>query len=352
VSRRSTTLIKAALSALHYSGADRLAAPLTAGNGVIFMLHHVTPAPVPEFAPNRILAITPEFLDEVITLVLRAGFEPIAMDALPERLASPGTRPFACFTFDDGYRDNRDHALPVFRKHAVPFTIYVPSSFADGEGDLWWLNLETALRRLDAIRIELNGEQLTFQTRTAAQKSQVFHSVYWTLRSMAERQARAIVSRLCAEAGIDPRSACRELAMGWDELRALDRDPLVSIGAHTCRHLALAKLDAGEAEREINDSVSRIEAELGRPCRHFSYPYGDEGSAGPREFALTRAAGIATAVTTRKGLIRPRHAAQLTGLPRLSLNGDYQQTRYVRALLSGLPFAMRDAVNRVRRSAA
>lgn len=352
MSRRSTSLIKAALSALHYSGADRLAAPLAGGAGVIFMLHHVSPEPVPEFAPNRILTITPGFLDEVIGLVLAAGFDPISMDAVPHRLASPDNRLFACFTFDDGYRDNRDHALPVFRKHGVPCTIYVPSSFADGCGDLWWLNLEEAVRRLDRVRVELNGKERSFQTGTVAEKSRAFHDIYWALRSIDERTARAIVAHLCEQAGIDFLAAGRKLVMSWDELRALDHDPLVTIGAHTCYHLALAKLDADEAMREISDSVARIEAELGRPCRHFSYPYGDEKSAGPREFALARAAGVSTAVTTRKGLIRPRHADQLTGLPRLSLNGDYQQTRYVKALLSGVPFAMRDAVKRAMSRAA
>ncbi|MBN9291936.1 MAG: polysaccharide deacetylase, partial [Hyphomicrobium denitrificans] len=45
-----------------------------------------------------------------------------------------------------------------------------------------------------------------------------------------------------------------------------------------------------------------------------------------------------------KGLIRAAHADAMTALPRLSLNGDYQDARYVKVLLSGLPFALRDGV--------
>ena len=77
----------------------------------------------------------------------------------------------------------------------------------------------------------------------------------------------------------------------------------MTIGAHTRRHIALAKLTLAEARAEIEESVRRIERETGRACRHFSYPYGDEASAGAREFALVKEMGLKTAVTTRKGLI-------------------------------------------------
>ena len=128
--------------------------------------------------------------------------------------------------------------------------------------------------------------------------------------------------------------------MNWDEIRRLAADPLVTIGAHTRRHFALAKLTLAEARAEIEESVRRIEREIGKPCRHFSYPYGDEASAGQREFDLAKELGLKTGVTTRKGLIHPRHAGELTALPRVSLNGDYQKPRYVKVLLSGAPFAL------------
>jgi peptidoglycan/xylan/chitin deacetylase (PgdA/CDA1 family) len=134
--------------------------------------------------------------------------------------------------------------------------------------------------------------------------------------------------------------------MSWDELRELVRDPLVTIGAHTRGHYALAKLSEGEARAQMADSIARIENELGRPCRHFSYPYGCEQSAGEREFRLAEELGVETAVTTQKGLLYPEHAHELTALPRLSLNGDFQDIRYVKALLSGVPFALMNTLKR------
>jgi peptidoglycan/xylan/chitin deacetylase (PgdA/CDA1 family) len=349
MSQRSTRLFKAALSALHYSGADGLFAPFTAGNGVIFMLHQVTPEPPRDFEPNRILKVTPEFLETVIRQVRASGFDVIAMDDVPDRLKSPDTnRPFAVFTLDDGYKDNRDYAYPVFKRFGVPFTIYVASDFADGRGDLWWLSLEEAVRRLPEITLQMNDGRRHFGLASDAEKEAAFEALYWWLRTLPEDRARAIVQELAHAAGLDPYSLCRDLVMDWDELRALAADPLVTIGAHTCTHLALAKLSESAVRAEISESVRRIEHELGRPCRHFSYPYGCEKSAGDREFAIAKELGMATAVTTRKGLLRASEADALTALPRLSLNGDFQEAHYVKVLLSGAPFAFWNMINRLR----
>jgi len=61
---------------------------------------------------------------------------------------------------------------------------------------------------------------------------------------------------------------------------------------------------------------------------------------------LAREAGAVTATTTRKGFILSRHADRMTALPRVSLNGDYQDLRYVRVMLSGAPFALLQAMGR------
>ena len=166
MSRRSTTLLKTALAAVHYSGAGSLLAPYTRGAGVIFMLHHVDPAPPQAFEPNRILKVTPDFLDAVVREVIEAGFDIIPLDDVRARLEhAEGERPFACFTLDDGYRDNRDYAYPIFRRYDAPFTIYVPSDFADGRGDLWWLTFEKVLRAAPQITLAMRGDDAPLPPR-------------------------------------------------------------------------------------------------------------------------------------------------------------------------------------------
>ncbi|MFZ0850555.1 MAG: polysaccharide deacetylase family protein [Hyphomicrobiaceae bacterium] len=344
MSRRSTGWLKLLLTALHYSGADRLVAPLTRGVGAIFTLHHVRPEKPAAFEPNRILKVTPQFLEAALQQVRRAGFDIISLDEAHFRLLEGDFRPFVCLTFDDGYRDNLEYAYPIFKRHNLPFAVYVATDFADGRGDLWWLALEKAIHRLNALTAKIDGSDRRLSCATVAEKDATFHCLYWWLRRIDEDDARAFVAQLCQLADFDPSSLCTDLAMRWDEIRQLAADPIVTIGAHTRRHFALAKLTLAEARAEIAQSMWRIERELGRPCRHLSYPYGDESSAAAREFELARELGARTGVTTRKGLIQRRHVAAMTALPRVSLNGDYQHPRYVKVFLSGAPFALSRAL--------
>ncbi|HYD15168.1 MAG TPA: polysaccharide deacetylase family protein [Hyphomicrobium sp.] len=346
MSRKTTALTQAALSLLHATGAGGLLAPFTRGKGVIFTLHNVRPEPPEAFEPNRILKITPEFLETAIETVQKAGYDIVSLDEAARRMKSTEpSQPFACFTFDDGYRDNRDFAYPVFKKHGLPFAIYVATDYADGHGELWWFVLENAIRKADRVRLTLDGVEREFESGTIEAKYDAFHEIYWALRDRPEVELRAAVRRIAEEAGYDWSALCRDLVMTWDELRELAADPLVTIGAHTRRHFAVGKLAEDDARAEIAESVVRIEGELGRPCRHFSFPYGDSCAAGERDFAIAKSLGLETAVTTRKDVMRGSYT--MTSLPRVSLNGDYQEPRYVEVMMTGVPFRIFDAAKAV-----
>ncbi|MEZ5924957.1 MAG: polysaccharide deacetylase family protein [Hyphomicrobiaceae bacterium] len=348
-SRRTTRLIKAGLTTLFYTGGHRVMAPLTQGVGAIFMLHHVTPEPRQDFDPNGILRVTPEFLDRAIQVALDSGFDIVSLDEAHFRLAEGlHERPFACFTFDDGYRDNLTYAYPIFKRYNLPFAIYVPSAFADGNGDLWWLTLETIFANVDHLTIKMDGEVKEFDCSTTIAKETAFEETYWWLRSINEDEARAVVHDLCRSAGVDPSEHGRSLPMSWDEIRMLAEDPRVTIGSHTRQHFALAKLSQSQAQQEIELGTERIAREIGRRPEHLSYPYGSACAAGAREFRLAKELGYKTAVTTRKGLIYAEHGAHLTALPRVSLNGDYQDERYLRVFLTGAPFAVWNGFKRLQ----
>jgi peptidoglycan/xylan/chitin deacetylase (PgdA/CDA1 family) len=328
------------LSALHFSGADSMIAPLTRGIGAIFMLQHVSPEPPSKFEPSRALRVTPQFLERAIRQVQASGFEIVSLDEAHFRLIEGEYRSrFACFTFDDGYRDNLEHAYPVFKRHDLPFAVYLPTDYVDGRGDLWWLALELVIAKVSALTAKIDGTMRRLKCGTPAEKNSAYRSIYWWLRRIDEADARAFVRELCRGIDVDPDTLSAELTMNWDEVRQLAADPLVTVGAHTRRHYALARLTLAEAQAEIAESVRRIERETGRPCRHFSYPYGDAAAAGQREFDLVKELGLRTGVTTRRGLIHPRHACELTALPRVSLSSDCQKPRYVKVMLNGAPFA-------------
>lgn len=149
-----------------------------------------------------------------------------------------------------------------------------------------------------------------------------------------------MVRALADRYDVDMAADSARLIMNWDELRNYAADPLVTIGAHTKGHFAISKLPEERALAEMTGSADRIEREFGKRPIHFSFPYGDPGSAGPRDFALAWQAGFKTALTTRKGMLFSAHRRHLTALPRVSLNGEYQSLTYTALYLLGAPFAL------------
>lgn len=338
---RQPNRIGKALLALHGARAHRAASSYLGGIGVIFMLHRVCPDAGAEFAPNRLLEVTPQFLDETITLVRELGYHTVSLNEATRRLRAGETgERFAVFTLDDGYRDNFTQALPVFVRHQVPFTVYLATDMPDGTAEIWWVALERVIAATHEICAHLSGRECVMPTRTPSEKQAAYERIYWHLRARPEATLRAEVRRLAAAHDIDMAALTRELAMSWDELRSLEAQPLASIEAHTAAHVALAAQSAEAARLDIARGLARHEAELGTRPTHFSYPYGDAESAGERDFELARSFGFVSATTTRKGLIQRHHARDMMRLPRLSLNGLYQDRRMLEVLLSGLPFAM------------
>jgi peptidoglycan/xylan/chitin deacetylase (PgdA/CDA1 family) len=343
------TVIRAGLGAFYLTGVHHLLQPLFAGVGAIFMLHHVRPRRDAEFQPSRHLEVAPEFLRAMLVHLRSRGIDVISMDQAHRRLIEHNfSRRFACFTLDDGYRDNRDFALPVMREFDAPLTVYVTSDFAQGTGRLWWVALEMVIAKASAIELAIGEVAVRLDASTPAAKQTAFHRLHDWLRSLpGEHDIGCEIAALCTRHGVDEAAICRELCMSWDELKPFADDPLVTIGAHTVTHCNLARQTEEVASHEMANGRARIEEALQRPVVHLAYPYGDRTAAGAREFALARAAGFKTAVTTRPGMLFPESADHLTALPRVSLNGNYQDTRIFPVLTSGAATAMWNGFRRI-----
>jgi peptidoglycan/xylan/chitin deacetylase (PgdA/CDA1 family) len=338
-----TSLIRLGLETLYHTRAHVALEPACRGIGVIFTLHRVAApgaASGPEFGPNGCLEISAEFLDAVIARVRDLGLDLVGIDEAQRRIVEPDGTRFAAFTIDDGYRDSLDVALPVFRRHRCPFTVYVASGLIDRTVNLWWVVLERVIAGADTIRIPLEGRVRTFACENDRDRQAAFEAIYWPLRAMGESGKLHAVRALADRHGVDIAAIDDELGLTAGGLSELARDPLVTIGAHTVDHPALSRLEAGEMEREMAAGRDRLAEILGAAPRHFAYPYGDLGSAGPREFAAAARLGFQTAVTTQKGVITRHHRRRLTALPRISINGNYQDLRLIDVLVSGVPFAL------------
>ena len=324
--------------------------PLVGGVGTILTMHHVRPPRADSFQPNRLLEISPAFFERLLARLRRSGIDIISLDTMHQRMISENYgRRFACLTFDDGYRDILRWAYPLLKKYEIPFAMYIPTSFPDRLGDLWWVALELVVANNSRIGLTIDGKDQFFECATVREKRELYDAAYGWLRSMKTYdEIVRTVRDLAARHRVDMPALCRELCMTWDELGQLAADPLVTIGAHTVSHAMLGKL-ANEAavRKEMDLSRTVIEAALGVRPQHLAYPVGDPTSAGPREFRIAAELGFHTAVTTRPGVLFKKHRDHLTALPRISVNGEYQQQRYVKVLMSGAATAVWNRFRRV-----
>jgi predicted ATP-grasp superfamily ATP-dependent carboligase/peptidoglycan/xylan/chitin deacetylase (PgdA/CDA1 family) len=318
----------------------RSAFPSLAGRGVIFTLHHVRPGrAVSAFAPNVQLSVTPQFLEEAIQAALECGLVPVHLHDLPALLADNHEgRSFCAFTLDDGYRNNADHAAPIFRKYAVPYTIFITPGFVERTRSLWWETAAALTQKAASFEFDFGAGPEQVACANPSQKAEAFTRLEDFVQNFSEDEAVERIDRAARQHGVDPIAIVDELVMDTDELRTLSEDPLVHFGAHTMTHVNMRKVDAARLAYEIAESARRVEAYVGHRPRSFSYPYGWVRAVGEREAKAVQDAGFSAAVTTQAGVIGPHSLEKPTQLPRVSLNGRFQKKRFVKALISGLPF--------------
>lgn len=344
------TIIRGGLETLYFSGLFHVLRPLVGGIGAILTMHHVRPQRSEAFQPNRLLEITPTFFERLLRHLKRQPVEVISLDEMHRRfVASEFKRRFVCITFDDGYKDIKRWAYPLLKQYQFPFALYIATSFADRLGELWWVALEAVIAQNTRVGVLIDNKRQFFDCRTGSEKRTIYSEIYGYLRSLKSyNELRRVVRDLCACHGIDMAAYCRELCMDWQEITELAADPLVTIGAHTVTHPMLKKVpDEATVRREMDMSRAVLEAALGRRPEHLAYPVGDPTSAGPREFHIASELGFKTAVTTRPGVLFAAHRDHLTALPRISVNGEFQQQRHLEVLISGAATAMWNGFRRV-----
>ncbi len=316
--------------------AMRVLRPFCGGLGSILVLHRVIPDAERSALPsNRALEITPEELRAMLEWTRRSGIEVITLDQVSARLAAPHPPRFLCFTFDDGYRDNLIHALPVFREFGMPFSVHVTNGFADGTASVWWYFVEEALSARPSLRFSWEGVDHNFSTQAPEGLNRALDEIAGLIRGLGKKRDE-LLARIGEAAGIDPRTTTRRLCMDWDEVRRLAEDPLVTIGAHTVAHHSLNRLSEMEVVAEVDEGRRELAAQLGREVRHFAYPFGGSNAVGEREFAIVRRSAFATMLTTQAANLTGGHATLTDRLPRWTVSGNYPAVLSLRKIESGL----------------
>jgi peptidoglycan/xylan/chitin deacetylase (PgdA/CDA1 family) len=195
-------------------------------------------------------------------LPLQTAVQRLREQTLPPRAA--------CITFDDGYADNCDVALPILQEFALPATFFISTGFLDG-GCMWNDLVLEAFSRSDADALDLSSIGLgTISIASPEKRADAASRALEVLKYKEPGERLMLAQRLIEESGVAVPDA---IMMSSEQVRILHQAGM-EVGAHTETHPILCNLNEGTARSEIENSKCRLEEIIEAPVRFFAYPNG------------------------------------------------------------------------------
>jgi len=261
----------------------------------VLIFHRVLPEPDPLF-PDEIDAAR---FDTMLSW-LGGVFNVLPLSQAVQRLRTQSLPPRALsITFDDGYADNHDIALPILKRHDMVATFFIATGFLDG-GRMWNDSLIESVRRASRDAIDLgNAEQGALPVSNLEEKRNAVARLLQHAKYLAPDLRMEMVSQVHAAAGA---SLPDDLMMSSQQVRAM-RAAGMEIGAHTVSHPILTRLSAEAARNEIAGSRTFLQELLREPIDLFAYPNGKFGQDFATEHAsIVAELGFSAAVATDPGV--------------------------------------------------
>lgn len=255
--------------------------------GEIWCLHRVVPTRS-IFDSNRELEITSAFLEQLILEYKANQYQFVDIDTIEKGINRFGTEKMINISFDDGFKDIYQYAYPIFKKHNVPFTIYLTTDFPDKRIFLWWMILEQIVLQNDRLTL---SDGTTYHSTTDEQKQATFETILSSIYSSGINMP-TYFRQIFANYLDGFCDYSEHLALTWTELNEMLDSGLCTLGSHTVSHNALDRLSREEMKFELCNSKKIIEERTGRLVQHFSYPHSfcnDEVTALVKESAYKTA---------------------------------------------------------------
>jgi len=272
----------------------------TRGRLSVLIFHRVLPRPDPLF-PDEMHAAR---FDELCGWVSR-WFNVLPLDEAV-RLRAAGKLPARALaiTFDDGYADNHDVAMPILLRHGLSATFFISTGYLDG-GRMWNDSVIEAVRGTTLGELDLTslapglGRYVLGELK---QRREAIHAILSVVKYLPPPRRLEVVAEFARLAGVELPD---DLMMRSDQVRAM-REAGLLIGAHTVNHPILLKLPADEILRELRESRQTLERLLDEPVRLFAYPNGKPGVDYDDAAAeLVRREGFDAAFSTAWGAAGP-----------------------------------------------
>ncbi len=284
------------VTALALRGVGRALSPGGQNARLSILIYHRVLA-----VPDPILHDEPHAaLFDVHMRTLKEHFHVLPLSDAVDRLCARSLPPrAACVTFDDGYRDNAEIALPILKRHGIPATFFIATGFLDG-GRMFNDSVIEALRAMPGDSADLADFGLgRVPLCTPADRRRAIDSVLRAVKYLPVAQRTDAVDRLGARAG---RDLPRDLMMDSPQVRVL-ADAGMEIGGHTINHPILTQVPIETAREEVVGGKARLEAMVQRELSLFAYPNGLPGKDyGPEHLPVVREAGFKAAVSTSWGV--------------------------------------------------
>lgn len=211
-------------------------------------------------------------------------------------------------TFDDGYKDNLQHALPILEELQIPATIFVTVGNMTGNKEFWWDELERLLldgdNMPDAFKIcdELYDYQWYLGSNEL--KTNCYRSIHYLMKRHLSYEGRENwMKQLYEWRELKRKTRSAYEPVNQKDLLLLSDSQYITIGAHTMTHPCLAALGKDEQKREIEESILYLKNILNKGITIFSYPFGQYlEDFNEITIQICKDAGIEKAVSTMPGV--------------------------------------------------
>ena len=270
--------------------------------GLILLYHRVAETAADPF---RICVSPAQFAGEM--QVLSQAFTPMSLEEMVVAAGSGTLPPRAvAVTFDDGYLDNLECALPILEQHQIPATFFVVTGNPGQQ--FWWDRLAHAVYTPNELRPRLtltimgNLERLQVQDNPAGRRRLVLQ-LHRLLLPVAEAEREAVLADLHAWAGSEQCADAETRLMSDAELLTIAASGCVTIGAHTMTHPRLSTLSVEQQRDELRQSKSHLESIIQAPVTSFSYPFGMPEDFTDETLRLVKQEGYQSACTNLVGVV-------------------------------------------------
>lgn len=227
-----------------------------------------------------------------------------------------------CITFDDGYADNYNLALPILKKHGLTATFFIATGYLDG-GCMFNDKIITVVRAHRSDVLDLSTLDLGIHPVDSVEgKRSAIDALLKRAKYIPSPERESVADAVCKVCGVD---VPKDLMMSRGQVREMFRQGM-EIGGHTRNHPILAVAEATRAMAEITDGKSDLEEFTGATVNLFAYPNGKPGvDFNAEHVTMVREAGFLGAVSTAKGV--SASGADVYQLPRFT-PWDTNPTRF------------------------